>query len=317
MKLYKKLILGLLLVTAVTAVSGCGQKPAEPVAMEKLKIGILPTEDSMPMLVGQKNGYFAAENVELELVKFQSTVELSSAMQSGALDGMMNDMVVASMIKDSGQALKVTSITLGATPQEGRFGIAVSPQSGIKTMADLKGKQVGISFNSIIEYVTDGLLAENGMLPTDIEKVAVPKLPVRLELLMSSKIDAAVLPDPLLKFAEFQGATIIAADTQAILSQSVLIFDQKTLDGKRDALQAFYRAYAKSVDDLNNHPTDYQQLLIDNVNIPAPLAKDYQMQHYPQPQVPNEADVDKLLEWMRQKELLKNPLSYQDLVEKI
>jgi len=314
----KKLAAGMLLLTGLLLTAGCSQPEAAPPAEpETLKIGVLPIEDIMPLLVAEKNGYFAAENLQVELVKFQSAVEQSSAMQSGSLDGLVTDMIVAAMIKDAGQDLKVTAIALGSEPGEGRFGIAVPPGSAIKTIADLQGKKVGIGSNTIIEYVTDGLLLENGLTPESISKVSVPKLPVRLELLMAKQLDAAVFPEALLKFAEFQGATIIADDTQSNLSQSVVIFDQKTLDGKDAAVQSFFRAYAKAVDDVNSQPADYKQLLIENANIPAPLAESYQLQHYPLPQVPAEDDVTRLLDWMRTKDLLKNPMTYQDLVKNI
>jgi len=96
-----------------------------------------------------------------------------------------------------------------------------------------------------------------------------------------------------------------------------VIFNKKTLDEKKGAVEAFYRAYAKAVDDLNTHPVDYKQLMIANVNIPEQIAKDYQIQRYPQPQLPAEEDVNNILKWMTQKGLLKTDLKYQDLVEKI
>ena len=82
-------------------------------------------------------------------------------------------------------------------------------------------------------------------------------------------------------------------------------------------MEAFYRAYTKAVEDLNNNPEDYKDLLIENANIPQPIAEDYQIQHYPKPQVPSEEDVNNVLEWMDQKGLLKNRLEYQDLVRDI
>ena len=151
----------LVLSLALLLPAGCGQ--TEKTAPEKLKIGILPVEDIMPSVVAVENGYFAQENIDVELVRFQSAVEQGNAMQSGQLDGMITDLVVSTLLKDSGQDLKVTSITLGSTPEEGRFGIVAAPKSGIATLEDLKGKEVGISNNSIIEYVTDGLLEDGGI----------------------------------------------------------------------------------------------------------------------------------------------------------
>lgn len=309
-------IMAVLLIT-LALLSGCakGKAGEEQKETERLKIGVLPIEDIMPLLVAEKNGYFTEENLQVELVSFQSPVEQSSAMQSGEMDGMVTDMIVATLLKDSGLDLKMTSITLGVTPEEGRFAIIASPKSDIKTLADLKGKRIGISHNSIIEYVTDGLLEEAGIDPSEVKKTSIPKIPVRMEMLFSSQIDAIVVPDPLATFAEFKGGKIIAQDTEKNLSQAVMLFDQKTLEQNQSGVEAFYRAYTKAVDDLNNHSEEYQTLLIENANIPEPIAQDYRMQHYPKPQAPGEEDVNNILDWMNKKGLLKNELQYQDLVQ--
>ncbi|MGI6686339.1 MAG: ABC transporter substrate-binding protein [Bacillota bacterium] len=312
--------IGFLLITAL--IVGCVQENDRQEGLgqtdkEKLKIGVLPIEDTMPLLVAEKNGYFIEENLQVELVNFQSPVEQSNAMQSGEMNGMVTDMIVAALLKDSGLDLKMTSITLGVTPKEGRFAIIASPNSKVKTLHDLKGKGIGISHNSIIEYVTDGLLKEGGINPTEVKKVSVPKIPVRMEMLFSNQIDAITVPDPLVTLAEFKGGKIIAEDTSKNLSQAVMLFDQRTLDNNKNAVEALYRAYIKAVDDLNNHPEDYKDLLIKTANIPEPIAEDYQMQHYPKPQAPSEEDVNNILDWMGKKGLLKNPLKYQDLVQEI
>lgn len=304
----------ILLVLCLLLLNGCGQTKSSP---EKLKIGVLQLEDAMPVFVAEKNSYFTQENVDVELVRFQSAVEQESAIQSGHLDGIINDLIVATLLKESGQNIKVTSIALGSTPEEGKFAIVAAPKSGIKDFQDLKGKNVGIANNTIIEYVTDGMLKDGGIDPSLVNKVSVPKIPVRMEMLFNNQLDAIVVPDPLLSFAEFKGASIVAQDTARNLSQSVVIFNQQTLEEKKGAVQAFYRAYTKAVDSLNNHPDDYKQLLIENVNIPEPIAKDYQIQSYPRPQLPAEEDINNVLEWMTQKGLLQSKLKYQDLVEKI
>ncbi len=319
MGMRRKLKLVLALFLALSLLAGCGPKieTAGKTAQEQLKIGVLPIEDIMPLLVAEQNGYFAQENLHVDIMRLQSAVEQVNAMQSRQLDGMVTDMIIAAMLKDSGQDIKITSVTLGVTPLEGSFAIVAAPESDIKTIADLKGKKVGIAFNTIVEYILDGLLTDAGINPSEVVKTSIPKIPLRMEMLFSKQIDAVVVPDPLVTFAEFKGARIIAQDTERNLSQAVVLFDRKILDEKKGAAEAFYRAYTRAVDDLNNHPEDYKQLMIDNVNIPEPIAKDYSLQRYPRPQLPAEEDVNNILKWMKAKNLLKNDLKYIDLVHKI
>lgn len=315
----------LMIMVIVAVVAGCtqsGESNSESnneikTELDKLKIGTLPIEDNLAILVAAKNGYFAAENLEVELVSFQSPVESQSAFQSGELDGMVTDMTVAALLKSAGEDLRVTSLTLGANPQEGRFAIVAAPQSTIETVADLKGKSIGISTNSIIEYVTDGLLEEGGVNPSEVNKTTVAKIPLRVEMLLSNQIDAITVPDPQVSYVVAQGAKVIAEDTKGEnMSQAVIIMTGKTISEKREAVTRFFKAYAKAVDDINNEPEQYQELLIDNMNIPESIAKSYGVQRYSKPQLPAKKEVNNIITWLKNKNLLKNEINYEDFIQK-
>lgn len=305
----------------LTLVTGCGQNKGANTgdsqqAENKLKIGSLTIEENLPVLVAQQEGYFTEQNLQVELVPFQSPVELQSAFQAGQLDGTITDIMIAALLKSSGEDLRVTSIALGATPEEGRFAIVASPKSTIQSVQDLKGKSIGISNNSIIEYVTDGLLKEGGVDPSEVKKTTVAKIPLRVEMLLSNQIDAIVVPDPQISYVVSEGAKIIAEDSKGEnLSQSVTIMRNKVINEKKDAITRYYQAYTKAVQAINQSPDKYKELLVKNVNIPESIAESYKVQHYSEPQLPKEKDVNKVLTWLKDKDLLKNPVDYQSFVQ--
>jgi NitT/TauT family transport system substrate-binding protein len=307
----------LMLLMILTTTAGCAGNNQAKTDQAKLTIGTLPLEDNLPILVAEKNGYFAQQNLTVELTPFQSPVESQSAFQSGQLDGMITDMLIAAMLKSSGEDLRITSLTLGATPEEGRFAIVAKPKSDIKTVADLKGKDIGISSNSIIEYVTDGLLTAGGVKPSEINKTVVAKIPVRLEMLLNNQIDAITVPDPQVSYAVAKGGKIIADDTKGEnLSQAVLIMKGNALNEKKDAITRFYKAYAQAVDDIDRSPDQYKDLLVKTAGVPADIAASYHIPHYSKPQLPAEKEVNSVLQWLQGKNLLKNQISYESLVAK-
>ncbi len=318
---FKSLLITLLYMIILLAVTtGCAQNreenEQEDLQANKLKIGSLTIEENLPILVAQKNGYFDAENVQVEFVPLQSPVELQSTFQSGELDGMITDMMIALMLKGSGEDLRITSIALGSTPQEGRFAIVASPNSNIQTIQDLKGKSIGISNNSIIEYVTDGILSQAGMGPSEVKKTTVAKIPVRMEMLINNQIDAIVVPDPHISYAVARGAKVVADDTKGEnLSQSVIIMTQKALTGKTNAISLFYRSYTKAVKDINTDPGQYKSLMVENINISEQIANSYKVQNYPEPQLPIEKDVNNIINWLKNKNLLKNEVKYTDIIQ--
>jgi len=232
------LVLSLLLLAALAA--GCSggagsetrlaENPeAKPAA---LKIGTLPTEDSLPLWVAEQRGYFATQGLdEFEIVSFQSAQERDAAFASGAIDAYMGDSIAAANLEGGGKPNTIATVMLGADQSQGRFGIVAAPNSGIKTLAELANVPVGTSSATIQEFVLDGLMAESNVPSASVKVEEVKKVPVRMELLMAGKIKAAALPEPFLTLAEQGGAPLISSDTSstANLSQTVLVFSDAYL----------------------------------------------------------------------------------------
>lgn len=316
MKPKRTIFLVLLLSLAALFFTGCSNDKGNVKNIENLKLGVLSLEDILPMVVANEKGYFAQEGLKVELIHFQSALESQSAIQSGQIDGMMTDLIVAALLKDSGTDLKVTSVTLEATDVKRRFAILVPRQSKIEDLEGLKGKSLGISFNSVIEYVSDEMLKEAGINPNDVEKTAIPKIPVRLEMLLNGKIDAATLPDPLAEFAELNGCRVVADDLGKSISQAVLVMTDKTLEIKKSTLINFYKAYAKATQEINNSPQDYKELMIANISIPEPLIEQYKLPKFPMPKLPTEQETGQVLDWLKEKGIISEKITYQDFVEK-
>jgi ABC-type nitrate/sulfonate/bicarbonate transport system substrate-binding protein len=170
-------------------------------ASAPLKIGLLPIEDAVPFYVAEQEKMYAKENLQVELIPFQSALERDSALSAGAIDGAIDDPIGAILL-DKGQGrLKITSICLGEKPAEGIFAILAAPGSGLKTVSDLKGVEIAVSNSTIIEYVTDRMLARQGFKAEEIKKIEVVKMPIRMQMLLSDAVKAATLPEPLASIA--------------------------------------------------------------------------------------------------------------------
>ncbi|HPU35207.1 MAG TPA: ABC transporter substrate-binding protein, partial [Bacillota bacterium] len=202
---------------------------------------------------------------------------------------------------------------LGETGQEGRFAILASPGSDIKTPEQLKNVPVAISTNSIIEYVTDNLLLEQGLKPEEIKKEAIPKIPVRYDLLMKDKIEAACLPDPLAVLAESGGAKKIIDDTSSNLSQTVIYFRNDYLDKNSGNVTKLLKAYARAAAEINQNPENYWSLLVEKASVPQEALGVFRMDHYPAPRLPEKEQVERVVQWMLEKNLLKQNFTYEDL----
>jgi len=314
--------LALALIAGTLLASGCTPKtepatPAEEPAA--IKIGTLPTEDSLPLWVAEKQGYFATQGItSFEIVMFQSAQERDAAFASGAIDAYMGDMIAAANLEAGGQPNTIGTIMLGADQSQGRFGVAVGPKSTVTTLTALANVPVGTSSATIQEYVLDGLMEEAGVPTSSVKVEEVKKVPVRFELLMSDKLQAAALPEPFLTLAEQGGAKLVASDTSATanLSQTVLVFSDSYLnkEGGTAAAEGVLKAWDLAVNDINKAPESYRPLLVEKARLPEALASTYVVNTYPTHVLPAKAEVDAILSWMKDKGYLKGDVTYDDLV---
>jgi NitT/TauT family transport system substrate-binding protein len=318
------------ILAAVLLAGGCATNaggPAQPgtatetPAVEPLpvKIGTLPTEDSLPLWVAEKMGWFATEGlISVEMVSFQSAQERDAAFASGAIDAYMGDIIAAANLEAGGAPNTIETVMLGADQSQGRFAVVVPPKSTVKSLTELKGVAVGTSSATIQEYVLDGLMREAGIADADIKKEEVKKVPVRFELLMADKLKAAALPEPFVALAEQGGAKIVGDDTKAKanLSQTVLVFGDEYLrkPGGKATADAVLKSWDVAVTDINKNPESYRDLLVERAKLPESLAATYKVNTYPLAQVPAQSDVDAVLLWMKSKDYLKGDVTYADLV---
>ena len=294
----------------LTAGCGTGTQPKDT-KLSKLTIGLMPDTDSIPFIIAAERGYFAEEGVEVELVPFKSAMERDAALQSGNLDGAISDLLAVIFARSGGFALHATSYT------DGNYNLVASGNTGISTATDLHGKEIAISRNTIIEYVTDEILAVNGLNEREVSKVVIPQIPVRLEMLQSGNLAAAVLPEPMASVAVASGSRYVTGSGELGINPGVIVFADSAINEKADSIRAMYRAYNKSVEYLNHAPrAEYIDLVMEKSGFPAPARDALELKPYRPAGLPAEKDVEEAVHWVKSKELAGD-YRYDDLVSKL
>lgn len=304
-----------IVLTGCSATKSATNQPSAQSTNKTVKIGVLPIEDNLPFYVAEKDGLFAKEGVQVQLVSFASALERDAALQAGQIDGEVADMVAVALLEKIGSDVKIASLGLGATPKEGRFAILSSPKSSIKNAADLKGATLGISENSIIDYVSDQMLQDKGVALDSVEKKSIPKMPVRLDMLLSDQINAACLPDPLAALAEAKGAHLVIDDTYRNISQTVLLFRSQSIQANPQGIKAVVQVYGSAGQALTENPAQYRSLVLEKAQIPAELKDSYQSPTFSKLQLPSEEEIAGVMKWMVDKKLISQAYTYQDLVD--
>lgn len=267
-------------------------------AQEPLRLGILPVVDTLPLLVGETEGFFAEEGLAVELVTFQSALERDAAYQAGRLDGYFGDILSAVLMIRTGQPVRIVTTVFHTHPDHRMFGIVASPGAGVKTMADLQGQQVAISRATIIEYLLDRIVASQGLPPEHVSKLEIKKIPIRMQMLLADQVSAALLPEPLLSLAEFKGGTVLIDDRGLDMTETILALGADVLARRSGLAEKFLAAYGKAVQRINQNPQAYKELLVQRTRFPLPVKERYQVPAFPAPAPPSVADVAAVQDWL-------------------
>jgi NitT/TauT family transport system substrate-binding protein len=300
------------LIVALLFIAGCSQSPGQT---STVRVALLPILDALPIHVAQAEGYFEDQGVQVEIIPVASAPERDQLIQSGQADAMINELV--SVLFYNKEDIRVIAVRFArtATPDAPVFRIVASAASGIETVEDLAGVPIGISEGTVIEYTTDRLLEKAGLSAGQIEKVAVPKIPDRLNLLSSGQLDAANLPDPAASVALLQGGKLIIDDSfYPEVGHSVITFDAEFVKQNPDTVRSFLAAVEEAVLAINADKDRWDGLLIEQNLLPPPLLETYRLPDYPTASVPSQAQFQDAFQWALEKGLVDDEISYDKSV---
>jgi NitT/TauT family transport system substrate-binding protein len=304
-KLVFALVMGVVLIAA-----GCAK--AAPDETITLKIGSLPRIFDMVIYSAQQEGVFQKNNIKVEIVPFRSVVERNTAFLAGQLDGFVDSIYEAININKDQEYCRV----VGHNLMPDMFVLVASPSGGITSAQQLKGKEIGTSTGTIMEYGLDSLLASVGMSSQDVKPTNVPNMPLRLEMLMQGKLPAAIMTPPLSEQALAGGAVRLLDDNKQQLAGPGLIFSMGAVNTKAAAVKSFVQSWQQTVKLINADPEKYRSLLVSTAAVPEALAGTYTIPIFPEVRLPTEAEVKTLADWMKSKGMLTADVPYARIVDK-
>lgn len=278
-----------------------------------LKIALLPIPDVLPFHVARELGLFDRAGVQVEAVPVSSPLDRDQLMQAGQIDGMLTELTTTAYFNRSGTSVKIVAVARRPLEGHALFRILSAPGSNLKQPGDLAGVPIGVSMHTVIEYVTDRLLASQGVYNIDMK--SVPVIPERFQLLMQGQLKAATLPEPLASSALSAGATQVVSDAaNPDYSISVLSFSKKALSSSPDKIRAFLKAWDQAAARLNSEPESYYAIMRKTIRLPPNVQKTFKIPVFPRKEVPGPDRWKDVMDWMIAKKLLEEPVPYNSSV---
>ncbi|PKM78163.1 MAG: ABC transporter substrate-binding protein [Firmicutes bacterium HGW-Firmicutes-15] len=306
----KKILVCFLIIISSLVFVGCNQVKTPPVPEKTITIGVMPDVESIPFIIAEKNGYFKNQGVQVKIEHFNSAKDRDSALQSGKLDGVITDILAVVFANEGGIDLKIIA------KNDGNIELMAGKTSGINSINDIKGKSIGMSTNTIMEYTTDKMLESSQIKPEDIKKIAIPPLPTRLEMLQGAKIDAAILPEPLAGLAVKNGAKVLNSTDQLGNKAGAIAFTAKSLQESPEQIKAVFKAYNDAVAYLQKEPVASDiDFIIQAQSFPAEVKDTLKLPKYTKAELPSEKVFNDVVQWLKAKNLIKGSYEYKALVD--
>lgn len=246
----------LLLAASVAAAAAAAAMPMAAQAQEQtIRILRSPVGTFQGLYIGQEQGYFAEEGIKLEITVGGAPSQNIAQLQAGQTDLIMTgsfDLVTA-----VSQGLPVIAVLNTQDQGEiGTTGLLVPPDSAIKSVADLKGKNIGVpGAQSTQGLMVARALETAGIAAGDVNLVNLP-FDAMIESATRGAVDAITPIGLFFPLAQSQGFTEIKEVYPEIQGTPAVIF-ASTKDwaaNNAELLAKFNNAMLKAYAYANENP---------------------------------------------------------------
>lgn len=301
----KTFVLILIIMSLLLLIVGCGKEDN----VDKLTIGVMSDVGAIPFYMAKELGYFDELGLEVDVQVFKSAIDRDTELQTGNLDGAMADMLTIVFFEDAGFNVKMTSSTYG------NYKLVTAPVYEEESFLALDQQSIGLSSNTVIDFATEKI-AEDKDFSKTLNKLAIPQMPVRLEMLKAGELSGATLPEPLSSAATIDGGVIIGTTEDFELYPAIFIMSEEVLDNNAEGVRRFYKGYNKAVDYINNTDVKvYFDKLVEGLSFPEMLRDRFDMPIFEYITPPDESTYEITLEWMRKQGLTQNNYTYEELTD--
>jgi NitT/TauT family transport system substrate-binding protein len=176
----------------------------------------------LPLTIAEQRGYFKAEGLDVTIVDFAGGARALQAVVGGSADVVSGAFEHTVNMQHKGQRMRAF-VLQGLAPQ---IVLGVNPKTmpNFKSVADLKGKKVGVTApGSSTNVMVNFALAKAGLKPSDVSIIGVGAGNGAVAAMRSGQIDAISNLDPVITLLQRSGDLKIVTDTR-LVAESEKVF---------------------------------------------------------------------------------------------
>jgi NitT/TauT family transport system substrate-binding protein len=268
-----------------------GSSSAGPVEKHDLNVAAVPAGDAAALYIAQQRGLFAAQGLHVNISPAISGATTIGGQLGGKFDVTMGNYVSylqndseqlsgASKANDPFEVLAAGSIMLANNQV-----MLTRAGSPIHSVADLKGKKIGVNVKGNIGFLLmSALLKANGLNPNQVTFVPV-EFPAMGAAIQKGTVDAAWMPDPFVTSDEQQYGEQPLADLNqgavAGLPIAGYMVTRNWVHKYPHTAEAFRRAIIEAQRIADTNPTAVQQGVMAYAHVTKQVAALMSFANYP------------------------------------
>jgi NitT/TauT family transport system substrate-binding protein len=198
-----------------------------------------------PVFIGLNKGFFAAEDLKVDVVYVQSSAQLVQQITAGSLDICMSTGLVDPMRAiGMGAPIAIVRVEVQAPP----YALLAKP--GIKSLKELKGKVISLGGpKDITRIYVERMLEPNGVKPGEFDMVFAGATAARASALLAGAVDAAILLPPFNFQAVAAGFSDLGLTIDYVkdLPFSGTVVNVRWANAQKSILQKLLAAHTRSV----------------------------------------------------------------------
>ncbi|SFB84166.1 ABC transporter substrate-binding protein [Collimonas sp. OK412] len=169
----------------------------------------------LPLTIAEQLGYFKDEGLDVTISDFAGGAKALQALVGGSADVVSGAFEHTISMQAKNQHI-VAFVLQGRAPQI-VMGVSNKTMPNYKSIADLKGKKIGVTApGSSTSMMSNFVLAKGGLKPTDVSYIGVGASAGALSALRSGSIDVIANLDPLITMMQQNNEIRIIADTRTL-----------------------------------------------------------------------------------------------------
>lgn len=304
------------LITALLGAPAWGQAPETP----KLRVSTIPIAGMVPIHAANKLGYFKDAGLEVNVEFAAGGAQTVPLLVQGTLQLANGPAVSIALANQQGFNLRLIPPTLDdKRSPPGQTASLVKSDGPVKSVADLKGRRIGVNTINSVNWLYDrAFLRKHGLDPSQVTYVEIP-FPSMIDALARGSVDAINVAQPFHRIAVNSGQARVLGhpfvEVQPGLHIAAYAGSATWLDTNPNTVRAFVDAMRRSVEYLRASPNEAKNLIAEFTKSKRELVEQIPIDDWSTEL--SVADVAATLRVMQQEGLLKKPLEAKSLIHEV